>query len=536
MAPDPVPGGGRPADGDAQGALKVLKRGRRWPRRLLISANVFVLVVLLAGASAYGYVQWRLNQVKRISVPGLAAAKAGPMTILMVGSDTRNLGSGGSAAFGNSQQVTGQRSDTIVLAHIVPATSSIALLSIPRDLLVDIPGMGTTRINAAFDSGPALLVKTIEQDIGIPVNHFAVVNFASFTKLSDAIGGVYQYFPTPARDLFSNLNVPKAGCVLLKGTQALGFVRSREYQYFLNGTWNYQLVPESDLARIQRQQAFIKLAIKKAEHSALSNPLTLNSVLSGITSSITVDSTFSNSLMINLALAMRHTNAAGIPNWTYPNVNSASVPGALDPVPSADQQMVHQFLNYGLPSGATATTTGAPASAGPRKATKAREVVEVLNGSGLNGQAAQAATALKAAGMQIGSTGNAANFNYVSSVVEYGPGSAASARSLAARVGGGATLQEVRSLASGTLVLVTGQDYTGISKVPAGTAGAPPPPSTTSAPPSTAAHVVTATSSSTSSSGGLTVPPTGVDSSSYYHGQYVPPGLQPGQVPQTCPS
>jgi LCP family protein required for cell wall assembly len=534
MAPDPVTGGGRPAGGDARSPLEVLKRGRRWPRRLLISTNVFVLVVLLAGASAYGYVQWRLSQVKRINVAGLAAAKAGPITILMVGSDTRNLGSGGSASFGNAQQVTGQRSDTIVLAHIVPATSSIALLSIPRDLLVDIPGMGTTRINAAFNSGPALLVKTIEQDIGIPVNHFAVVNFASFTKLSDAIGGVYQYFPTPARDLFSNLNVPNAGCVLLKGAQALGFVRSREYQYFLNGTWNYQLVPESDLARIQRQQAFIKLAIKKAEHSALSNPLTLNSVLSGITSSITVDSSFSNSLMINLALAMRHTNAAGIPNWTYPNVNSASVPGALDPVPSADHQMVHQFLTYGLPSGATTATTGAPAAAHATKATQV--VVEVLNGSGLSGQAAQAANALKAAGLQIGSTGNAANFNYVRSVIEYGPSGASAARSLAARVGGGAALQEVPSLAGGNLVLVTGQDYTGISKAQASTAAAPPAPSTTVASPSTTAHVVTATSSPTSSPGGLTVPPSGVDSSSYYHGQYVPPGLQPGQVPRTCPS
>ena len=109
-----------------------------------------------------------------------------------------------------------------------------------------------------------LLVQTVQQDLGIKINHFAVVDFSTFVQIADSIGGVYQYFPAPARDIFSNLVVAHAGCVLLKGSQALAFVRSREYQYYLNGTWQYQLVPESDLARIQRQQAFIKLALKKA--------------------------------------------------------------------------------------------------------------------------------------------------------------------------------------------------------------------------------------------------------------------------------
>ncbi len=503
-------------------------------------------MVLLAGASAYGYVQWRLDQVHRISVTGLQPA-SGPITILMVGSDTRALGSGGSAAFGNAAQVVGQRSDTIVLARVVPATSSIALLSVPRDLLVNVPGLGTTRINAAFNGGPNLLVKTIEQDIGIPVNHFAVVNFATFTKLADAIGGVYQYFPTPARDLFSGLEIPHAGCYLLTGAQALGFVRSREYQYYANGTWDYQLVPESDLARIQRQQAFIKLAVRKAEHSALSNPFTLNRVLSGLTSSLTVDQGFSNSLMVNLALTMRHTNAAGIPNWTYPNVNSAAVPGALDPVPAADQQMVHQFLTYGLPAGASPSpTTTAVGAASPTP------VVQVLNGSGLSGQAGQAAAALRAAGWKIGSTGNAANFNYTQNVVEYGAAGAAPAHALAARLKGGAVLQAVSSLSGGHLVLVTGQDYNGLSSARAAAFTAP---AVTRHPHVVLASALSAgptspplaslealapngtTSTTAPAAGqGLTQPPTGLDSSSYYHGEYVPPGLAPGQVPQTCPS
>ena len=88
---------------------------------------------------------------------------------------------------------------------------------------------------------------------------------------------------------------------------------------------------------------------------APTNPVALNGVVAGITSSLTVDDSFSASLMLSLAKVVRHANAAGIPEWTYPTVNSTAVPGALDPVPSADQQMVQQFLSYGLPPVKSAT-------------------------------------------------------------------------------------------------------------------------------------------------------------------------------------
>lgn len=481
-----------------------------WPRRLLVTANAIVLVMLLLGASAYGYVEWRLGQVDRVRVAGLVPAASGPLTILAVGSDTRNLGKGASAAFGNAQEVTGQRSDTIILVRVVPATASVALLSIPRDLLVPVPGLGTTRINAAFDSGPNLLVQVIEQDLGVQVNHFMVVNFYTFTEIADSLGGVYQYFPTPARDLWSGLSVPHAGCFLLKGSEALGFVRSREYQYYLDGSWHYQLVPESDLGRIQRQQDFIKLAIRKAEHIAPTNPLALNRVLAGITGSLTVDSSFSNSLMLRLAIALRHVHATGIPNWTYPTVNSTAVPGALDPVPSLDQQMVRQFLSYGLPATAPRTTTTA-------RVNPSQTWVKVLNGSGTNGQAASAAAALKAAGYKISGTGNAKSFTYATSIVQYGAGELARAKTLAVKIGGGASLDEVSSLSPGHLVLITGASFSALLGTSAGAQAAGSPPATTA------------------STAPTNAPPVAPDSSSYYHGQYVPPGLQPGQVPETCP-
>jgi LCP family protein required for cell wall assembly len=511
------------------GTLAVKPR-RRWPRRTLISANLVVLVLLALGASAYGYVQWRFGQVTRLNVLGLTSPGAGgqsppgsqpPMTILVVGSDTRALGKGASSAFGSPQDVTGQRSDTIMLVRVVPATSSVALLSVPRDLLVPVAGQGTTRINAAFSGGPNLLVQTVEQDLGIQVNHFVVVNFLTFTQIADAVGGVYQYFPTPARDIWSNLVVAHAGCVLLEGNQALAFVRSREYQYYLDGAWQYQLVPESDLARIQRQQDFIKLALKKAEGVAPTNPVALNKVIAGITGSLAVDSRFSTSAMISLALDLRHTDVAGIPNWTYPTVNSTEVPGALDPVPAEDQQVVSEFLDYGIPKPKPSSPSATASAPSPSSIT-----VRVLNGSGVAGQAGEAAGSLRADGFKVSTTGDASNFNYTHSVVEYGTGSLPAAKALEGRVGGGTTLQEVSSLPAGDLVLITGQSYLGTSGN-----GAVKTVSLV-----TTAAATTAPATTTAVLSGAAQAPVSPDSSSYYHGRYIPPGLAPGQVPPTCPS
>ena len=247
--------------------------------------------------------------------------------------------------------------------------------------------------------------------------------------------------------------------------------------------------------------------------------------MSGITSSLTIDSGFSTSLMINLALNMRHSNVAGIPNWTYPTVNSTAVPGALDAVPSADQQVVNQFLSYGIPKPKPAANTTLPVGA-PSSIT-----VKVVNGSGIAGQAGEAANALKADGFRVSSTGDANNFNYPESVIEYGAKGLGEARALQAKVNGGATLQEVLPSTAGTLVLITGHSYPAATgtKAAALTAFVTASFASMASAPTTAANSETGSSAATST----VISP---DSSSYYHDRYIPPGLQPGQVPPTCPS
>jgi LCP family protein required for cell wall assembly len=532
--------GRRPADESAPekgGRHRQQRRvKRRWPRRSLIAINIVTAISLLAAGAAYGYVQWRLGQIKRIAVSGLhkvghstqsqstGGSSVPPFTLLVIGSDTRNLGSASSAQFGNSQEVGGQRSDSIILIRVVPKTRSLALLSIPRDTLEPIPGYGTVRINTAFNSGsPSLLVTVLQQDFGIEVNHVVEFNFATFEQVADAVGGVEQWFPAPAKDDFSLLNVP-AGCVDLTGAQALGFVRSREYQYYLNGEWHYQYYPESDLARIQRQQAFTRNLFRKAKKIAPTSVFELNNLIGSVTQNLVLDKTFSNSLLLSLAQDFRSADLSTIPSYTYPAVNSTAQPGALDPQPTQGQAVINQWLAVGQTPATPSTPTTKPATSGtstpPTTTVSPASVnIEVQNGSGVGGQAGSAGQQLSALGYKVSVSGDVPNFGLATTEIEYAPDSLVAAKQLQSQVGGTSTLIETASLGPTpyNLDLITGRDFTGVTgPTSSGTTG----PTTT-----------TTTVASPAYAGTTTVDP---QSSSIYDGVYVPPGLVPGQAPQTC--
>jgi LCP family protein required for cell wall assembly len=490
---------------------------------VLILANVVAALALVGTASAYGYVQWRLDQIKRINVAGLSPSSGDgnpipAFNLLIIGSDTRALSGPGNAQFGSQAQSGGQRSDSIILLRVVPKTRSLGLFSIPRDTLVRVPGYGVTRINAAFNAGtPSLLVQVLQQDFGIQVNHVALFNFDTFEAIDNAIGGVYQWFPTPARDQFSNLGEP-AGCQLLNGTQALAFARSREYQYFLNGSWHYQMAPESDLGRIQRQQAFVKLAVAKALKVAPTNPVTLNKVIAGLTKNLTLDSGFSNSLIFSLARDFHSAGLTNVPSFTYPTVNSTSVSGALDPQTAQGAQMIQQWLNVGPPPpAASPATTSAP----PITTVKPSSVsIEVVNGSGVPGQAGQASSELHGLGYNSTVDAAAGTSGNAGTVIDYAPDALAAAKQVQAQLAVGATLTEDASLTPTVynLKLVTGTDFRGFKGSPA---------------PATGATATTASPQSTAIAGAAAVTP---DSSSFYKGRYIPPGRVAGQIPATCPT
>jgi LCP family protein required for cell wall assembly len=190
-----------------------------------------LLIVLAGGAATYGYVRYRFAQVKKVKVPGLArpaprsvGGKSPPITILLVGSNTRTgLDPSEAKFFGTSQDVGGARSDVTMLLRLNPATGAATLLSIPRDLFVPLPPHSVAgpvgKIDAALNDGPEHLVEAITNDLGIPIDHYVELNFDGFQHVINALGGIDMYFPTPLRDKVSGLSITKAGCQHLGGSR-----------------------------------------------------------------------------------------------------------------------------------------------------------------------------------------------------------------------------------------------------------------------------------------------------------------------------
>ena len=174
---------------------------------------------------------------------------------LLLGSDTREgLSEEDQASLGNPERSPGQRADTIILVQTDVRNDRTIVLSIPRDLRVEIPGHGVGRINSAFEHGPNTMIRTVERLTGLEVNHYVQVNFEGFRDMVDALGGVPICIDRPMTDRLAGLRLERAGCHNLQGDQALAFVRARHVEG--------DLIP--DFSRIARQQQFIRAVIQKA--------------------------------------------------------------------------------------------------------------------------------------------------------------------------------------------------------------------------------------------------------------------------------
>jgi LCP family protein required for cell wall assembly len=333
-------------------------------------------VVLLA-AGVIVYARWRFDQIPKVSVAGLTARVGNdPFTVLLVGSDSRAFVSTAAQAsqFGSAAAQTGQRSDVIILARVAPALGEVQLMSIPRDTYVDIPGnvanvSGDNRINTAFNSGPTLLVQTIEQSFHLQINDYAEVNFPGFQGMVNAVGGIGLDFAYPVRDAYSDLNIPTTGCQLVSGAQALALVRSRHLYYYENGAWQEDY--GSDWSRIQRQDAFFRALLPKLR-TITTNPGALNSFLGAATKNIAIDKTISESELLSLARSLSGLSSSHFTSETLPTIPFTDSAGqdVLSPAPGPDEAMIKQFLAFGT-SAAGASGSALGSNASPIKLTAA---------------------------------------------------------------------------------------------------------------------------------------------------------------------
>ena len=290
-------------------------------RRRSRLGSLLLLMVIVATAGAAGVLATAKREVDTIDrVEGLDAvfspSDPNVENFLLVGSDSREGADPSDPDFGGiggADEVTGNRSDTIMILRRDKRGGPAALLSLPRDLWVDIPGRDNpSRINAAYQDGPATLVQTV-QGLGIPVHHYVEVDFQGFKELVDAIGGVTIPFYYPGRDTHTGFYVAQGGNQLLDGVQALAYARSRYYEDFVDGEWVQD--PTSDFGRIKRQQGFINVALKTAIDKVKGNPLRAGDVLVSMTGAIRLDSGLD---VLGAAGALREAVADGLQTFTPP--------------------------------------------------------------------------------------------------------------------------------------------------------------------------------------------------------------------------
>ncbi|MFE7856508.1 LCP family protein [Streptomyces sp. NPDC057403] len=280
------------AGASATGRGLARRRRRRWLRGGGLGLALVVLGAAGAGWAAYEKLDGNITaddaaaaELARYEKERPTALVKDAQNILLIGSDSRS--GKGNSRYGRDSGT--ERSDTTILLHLAAGRRSVTAMSLPRDLMVDVPAClrpdGTrsepafTMFNSAFEiGGSACTVRTVEQLTDIRVDHHVVVDFQGFKDMVDAVDGVRVCLAEPIDDKAAGLRLP-AGRVTLDGEQALGYVRARK-----------SLGDGSDTERMDRQQQFLGALVEKVRgDDVLLNPVKLYPVLDAATSSLTTD-------------------------------------------------------------------------------------------------------------------------------------------------------------------------------------------------------------------------------------------------------
>jgi len=367
-----------------------------------------------------------------------------PVNILVMGSDTRE---GQGDAYGSAAVIEGARSDTTLLVHLAADRRSVTVVSIPRDLVVTLPectmpdGSRTSayqdRFNAAFSiGGPECTIRTVSALTGLPLQHFVVVDFTAFQAAIDALGGVEVCLTEAVDDPKAGLSLP-AGVSRVGGEQALAFVRARE-----------TLGDGSDLARIERQQAFLGSLVRESRsRDLLTDPVRLVRSLDAATRSVTTDEGLAwLPRTVSIARSLAGIEPAAVSFTTLPYVaNDDQLTVSVDQ-PRLDLLVAVLAEDVPWPF--------ADSSADPVAVAPDQVSVAVVNASGRSGQATLVATALREQGFAVPGLDDAAT--QPETRVLYPEGAEDQAATVAAAVDGAVLVPDS---SVGTVTLQIGESF-----------------------------------------------------------------------------
>jgi LCP family protein required for cell wall assembly len=442
-----------------------------WKRRIFRGSTITLVSLLIASLVAVAAYALMVNNKLGTDLQGTRAdfdskvfqgvftpppAPAEPFWVLLMGTDDDH---GGTEV---------PRTDTLILARIDQQSKSAALVSIPRDLYVNIPGFGHEKINAAYTyaefdeagSGPAVTIKTVSEFAGVDIAYFAQINFSGLVKLVDDLGGVSVDVPV---DIIGDMDAGGldiyTGLQTLDGEHALVFCRSREFDV-------------GDYQRQANQRTFLQ-ALAKQVLSA--NPATIATTLTNM-----ADMTFTNMdlpKIISVAQGMQGMQESGIHTYYVPSatdmINGISYVVAdeyswrqlIDALKAGDYPE-HQEDPYagivpdayvpGLAGEAAGQLADAASSVVPSD-----YVVDVRNGCNIQGAATGVSDMLSLAGYQRGEIGNANSFVYDTTLVIYrNEESKAVAENIRQRLGyGKAILTSSNYVFGGDILVMVGEDF-----------------------------------------------------------------------------
>lgn len=316
------------------------KRRRTWFQRCVLLLTFLTFCSSTVAAILLAYTSETVSRIPRTAygttLNSDSESGGEPLNFLLIGSDSiANLPEGDYLRKASGRSSRQLLTDTMIILKLDPSGGTKAsALSIPRDLYVPISGYRDSwqKINSIvyFTDRPTL-AQTIQDVLEIPIHHVVEVDFNGFIRLFETIGGLDVYIEYPLKDRKAQLSIPEAGCVTLTPLQALGLVRTRELQAYVNNFdgW-YGPSPNAwvrvdgtgDFGRQERQQDFLILALQQAFDSGFRNPLKITEIIQEVLGGgfVTLDDRLTPEKAIFLAQQFRNFRPNDLEKYLLPTV------------------------------------------------------------------------------------------------------------------------------------------------------------------------------------------------------------------------
>ncbi|MEF2656444.1 MAG: LCP family protein [Eggerthellaceae bacterium] len=441
------------------------KKKSKRKRVLFISLAVVCALALGGIGAAWAYINQVDNSLRDdldtdlLQSLAVTDSPSDPFYMLLIGVDKSEYRDS-SGEYGGSY-----RTDSMMLARIDPKEKAVTLISVPRDTQVELAGHGTQKINAAYAfGGPSLAVKTVSELAGVPINHYAEIDFDGFQAVVDALGGIEVDVPMEINDDMAGGHVD-AGQQTLNGEQALILCRSRH---------NYDDIGSGDAIRAANQRLVLSAIMKKVMTSDVA---TITNTVSTLAEYVTTD--YSVAGIVGLAQSMigmdvdNNVYTAQVPTTsTYENdlwwevLNESEWEAMMERVkqglPPTEETVVDEASGATMSSAGSGDSSGTSDSSSTSSTSLSGVKISVKNGSGISGCASQAAQKLTPEGAIV-ETGNADDYNYTSTIIVYSDSSQKDeAQKIADLIGVGKIKQNDGTYGfSGDFLVVIGADWAG---------------------------------------------------------------------------